>query len=252
MKHIDFKRTLAFALPLALIVGAATPQEGPDPQEGQEAEEEEQGPRLPELFPEQNDPQDELAKLFSQVERNLMRIDTILNDAGAGDIALDEVDASGLDDLLRDTKQNSQSVIDDIDRILEIAQQQGGGSMSQAMQEPSDGESPLDQQRDRGPRDREQTPDQPGEQPNQGQEQQQGGEKPDSPAGSEDPGQTRPGDPHNPESGDPFRVDQDAEEWGMLPARTREIFRNEGSDDLPVQYRDWIDAYYRRLNRDNR
>ena len=27
------------------------------------------------------------------------------------------------------------------------------------------------------------------------------------------------------------------------------MFRNKGSDDLPVQYRDWIDAYYRRLNR---
>jgi hypothetical protein len=29
----------------------------------------------------------------------------------------------------------------------------------------------------------------------------------------------------------------------------RETFRNQGRNDLPVQYRDWIDSYYRRLNR---
>jgi len=30
----------------------------------------------------------------------------------------------------------------------------------------------------------------------------------------------------------------------------RDLFRREGDGtDLPPQYRDWIDAYYRRLNR---
>jgi hypothetical protein len=27
------------------------------------------------------------------------------------------------------------------------------------------------------------------------------------------------------------------------------LFRTEGGGDLPPQYRDWIDAYHRRLNR---
>ena len=36
---------------------------------------------------------------------------------------------------------------------------------------------------------------------------------------------------------------------GELPARVQETFRNQGRDDLPLQYRDWIDSYYRRLNR---
>jgi hypothetical protein len=35
--------------------------------------------------------------------------------------------------------------------------------------------------------------------------------------------------------------------WGNLPLRVREIFRVEGADDLPPQYRDWIDGYYRRM-----
>jgi hypothetical protein len=37
--------------------------------------------------------------------------------------------------------------------------------------------------------------------------------------------------------------------WGDLPIQAREVFRNEGSSDLPPQYRDWIDAYYVRLLR---
>lgn len=41
---------------------------------------------------------------------------------------------------------------------------------------------------------------------------------------------------------DPF------ERWGLLPMHAREIFRNQGGPDLPPEYRDWIDQYYRRLN----
>ena len=163
------------------------------------------GPPAPEMLPQSDDMQEEIAKLFQQVELNLMRIDTMLNDAGAGDILLEDVADAGLDDLLRETKSSSQSVVSDIDRILEIAQQQGGGSMSQAMQKPS-GESPLDQPRDRGPQGREQTPEQPGQDQQQGKKPQDG-QKPESPEGSDDPGQTRPGDPFDPERGDPFAVD---------------------------------------------
>ena len=38
------------------------------------------------------------------------------------------------------------------------------------------------------------------------------------------------------------------ERWGDLPQHARDVFRSEGGRDMPVQYRDWIDAYYRRLN----
>lgn len=36
--------------------------------------------------------------------------------------------------------------------------------------------------------------------------------------------------------------------WGDLPIHAREVFRNNGRSDLPPEYHDWIDAYYRRLN----
>jgi len=37
--------------------------------------------------------------------------------------------------------------------------------------------------------------------------------------------------------------------WGDLPVYARDVFRAQGGADLPVRYREWIDAYYKRLNR---
>ncbi len=39
------------------------------------------------------------------------------------------------------------------------------------------------------------------------------------------------------------------DEWGNLPVHVRELFRAEGGQRMPARYRDWIDSYYRRLNR---
>lgn len=71
--------------------------------------------------------QDEMSELFRAVEMRLQQIDELLTDAGAGDLsALDEVGESGIDDLLNNSMDNSRQVIEDIDRILEIAAQNGG------------------------------------------------------------------------------------------------------------------------------
>ena len=231
-------RILAIAAAIALsLAGLPAAQDGPpDPED---------------VLTPGDDLEREMLELFRAVERNLKRIDEMLNDASAGDAPLAAVEDSGLDDLLKDTQESSKSVVQDIDRILELARQRGQQQQSQGQTrgEPQqgDGQSPLDQARDRGPREGESTP----EKPTDGQEKPQGeqGQKPDSPAGSDDPGETREGLPHDPERGDAVPPGTDADEWGMLPAKVQEIFRNEGAGDVPVQYRDWIDAYYRRLNR---
>lgn len=238
MKH--FAPWTAVALALALH-GPAAAQDGPPGPEGV-------------LTPDDQLAQ-ELQDLFRAVERNLKRIDDLLNDASAGDAPLAGVEDSGLDDLLKSTQASSKTVVEDIDRILELARQRGQAQQSQGQgqgqREPGGtDESPLDQARDRGPRQGESTP----EKPSEGQDEEQGkqGAKPDSPAGSDDPGETREGPPHEPERGEAVPPGSDADEWGMLPAKVQEIFRNEGAGEVPVQYRDWIDAYYRRLNRGGR
>jgi len=240
------KRTLslATALALAALLSARAPaqEQGPPP--------------VPEgAAPQTDELTRQIEELFRTVERNLKQIDVLLNDASAGEAPLGAVEDSGLDDLLKNTQASSKSVVNDIDRILELArqrgrQQQGQGSGQGQQPAPSSGKSPLDEARDRGPKPGESTPEKPQE---DGQEPQGGTPKqPDSPAGSDDPGTTKPGDPFDPQRGPQVPPGQDADEWGMLPPKVQEIFRNDGTADLPVQYRDWIDSYYRRLNRAGR
>jgi len=44
-------------------------------------------------------------------------------------------------------------------------------------------------------------------------------------------------------------VQLDGERWGFLPEQVRVAFLAHRTSDFPVRYRDYIDAYYRRLSR---
>ena len=99
----------------------------------------------------------------------------------------------------------------------------------------------------------------------QGQEkpEQKGGEKPGSekkdqgadgdPKGNQNsketdkPGSAKPGQG---EKGQAIGVLPGTGTWGNLPLHMRDIFRSEGGSDMPARYRDWIDNYYRRLNKE--
>jgi hypothetical protein len=182
--------------------------------------------------------QREMIELFGKVELRLRQIDKLLYDAAAAESA----PAGG--ELLNRTRERGREVLEGIDRILEIARQQarpspdGGGG---APQEP--GDSPLDTQAQREAG-REGTPEAPqGAKPDSGQ--------PDDAPGREppEPGRNELGPP--PRRGETGREDPggSAGRWGDLPPQVRELFTGAGSSELPAQYRDWIDAYHRRLNR---
>lgn len=228
--------TLAFSL-LALTSNPIFAQDVP-----------ERPPLLGEL-PEPKDSQQEILDLFAKVERNLKRIDRILSDAAAGEIPLDQPEESGLADLLRETQKANQSNIDDIDRILEISQNSKSSSQGQQGQPdspPQEGDSPLDKPRDGTPQEQEQTPETPDNQSepdSEPSEPEDSGEDPETESENEKNAPPTPTEP-----GSPSGVSPDGERWGELPPRVREVFRSQGGGDLPTQYRDWIDSYYRRLN----
>lgn len=232
-------------------------------------------------------PQDELKELFQRVELQMQRIDELLNNAAAGNTgSLSEVGPSEIDKLLKATEKQGQEVIEDINRILEIAESQGGSSSSsssssqsqsgQSSGEQSQGQSPSPLDRGQQTSSRESTPEapapsgepqgeqpqgeQPGEQPGEesgGDEQQQpqdGQGDPNSPLDSNDPNPANQAaeDPQAGPTAPPPGTVRDADRWGALPLQTRRTFRAEGDGDVPPAYRDWIDAYYRRLNREDR
>ncbi len=118
-------RRLAIATTALLALGgpaleAQEPQPAPP---GPEPERE-----LPaQLFPEEQDVQAEIIRLFHEVEKTLGEIDIELADAGAGQAPLGEGKESGIDRLLRSSREKGDQAVSNIDRILELAQQLGGG-----------------------------------------------------------------------------------------------------------------------------
>ena len=262
---------LAAAATLALFPSAAGPQEGGD--DGQER------PRLSERIGRDSGTQ-EIVDLFLEVEAKLGEIDSMLWSASAGERPLETPGDAGIGKLLDDARQRGQEVQQGIERILEIARQQGGGGggsgqmWSPGQQQGSTPDARQESESQGAPGERLATPEAPDGQQPQGE--QPGGEKPE-PQG-EEPGGEKPGDQQDQPGGDgdepegpqdsPGDQDQnqagqlpdlegvekvppgqEADRWGELPLRVREVFRAEGGGDLPARYRDWIDAYYRRLNR---
>ncbi|MDA1266011.1 MAG: hypothetical protein O2816_13100 [Planctomycetota bacterium] len=93
----------------------------------------------------QADPREEMTKLFQSVERRLKDMGGYLLDAGAGDTSkIAKLDATGIEDLLRQgrpeapqptggvgdllsiSKAEGERVLEDIEKILQLAQQNGG------------------------------------------------------------------------------------------------------------------------------
>jgi len=222
--------------------------------------------------------QEEMLQLFRDIEQNLRKVDILLSDAGAGDTSgLEEVEEAGIGRLLEDSRDRSEQVLKDIDRLLELAEQAGqqqsssssGSQSEQSQSQPqgsssSQGSSQGGQQTTR----REQTPERPGEElsgqtPGEGeqpegqqpgeQEQQpnQQGERPsDSPEQSNtDPSQRPANEPPKDPTGAGSPDDPASDRWGDLPVHVQDVFRGEDAEEMPPRYREWIDAYYRRLNR---
>jgi len=104
------------------------------------------------------------------------------------------------------------------------------------------------------PQQREKTPDAPGEGPQKKGQKDEPKDSSDSQGEPKSPRESN-ADPRNQKGAPPpaldtehVAADQANERWGDLPQQVRDLFRTEGGGDLPAQYRDWIDAYYRRLN----
>lgn len=213
--------------------------------------------------------QRQMVELFGQVERKLRRVDVLLAEAGSGrPRKLAEVSESGIDRLLQESLSTGRSSVQDIDRLLELAQRMAqqqqqqsscsscqsgscdkpghGGQPKDSSQSPSQG-SPLD----RGEQSarRENTPEGPSGEGREPSSPEQNGQEPSSPLGAKDQ------DPRNQEAGDPpalatgetARGPQANERWGDLPVHVQDMFRTEGDRHVPARYRDWIDSYYRRL-----
>lgn len=262
--------TLTACASLGLILCAWTQEPAPPPQPDPTPRPAPPlGPPMPGAQGADQALQDELTALFGKVERRLHAIDAQMYEAAAGRIPVKAIPGSGLEELLKSGSESSMpksvggvldaaqqdivSVQKDIERILEVAEQlgkkkQSGQGQGQGSGSGQSGQSPLDSQNNGRQGERENTPTAPDSR-NQDGEKDTKGEKPN------DGGRDDPNDPAHNQAGGPPKADKQGpgsrgdgnDRWGDLPVRAREVFRVEGASDLPPQYRDWIDGYYRRL-----
>lgn len=88
-----------------------------------------QEPTLPEAVRPVNDLHEEMFALIREIERKLGRIDVELADASAGEAPLEAVGDSGIEKLLRSSREKMEEVVESIDRVFEIRDHhQGGGT----------------------------------------------------------------------------------------------------------------------------
>ena len=227
--------------------------------EAQEAGEVPEGSILPpRVVPQPKDSAAEIIELFKQVDEKMKAIDAILFDIGAGELPLAAPEGSGLGDLLSLTKGASDDVVRDIDKILKIAdemsksQSKSGQSGSAKPGQKGQAEKPKE-----GEGEKKDGSDPPKEQGQEGED----GSKPKDKEGAQEEGEpksekesddTAQNSPNGGTSNAKLGAGSQAnrsERWGELPERLRETFRTQGGEDLPLFYRDWIESYYRHLNK---
>lgn len=250
-----------------------------------------------------DDPHEEMERLFGEVERKLIKVNRLLEEAsvggkrGAAAARGLEGAVKSIDELLRESEESGRASIAAIDRILEIASEEheesscSGSKSGGLCKKPGSGKSsgspsgqasgskpksgqgktgaqpggdqsgnqpgPLDRQgtataqREATPQgpgqgQREPGSDKPGEDPRDASAQ---GQQPNGNRATPTPGQLRPGETPPSAATESVGVAPSGQErWGELPETTREIFRMQGGGDMPPRYREWIDAYYKRLN----
>lgn len=210
----------------------------------------------------------EMKELFIKVDKRLERVSQLLFEASTGDGSRSsEVGAAGIDELIRGAESassagasgigqileasrgQSEAARSEIDRILELAAQSGSGGGSQGPPPPQSG-MPQQGQTPSGSK-REEKGAQPEPEEGGQEDQKESGKDGDEPNGGDEKkgSEDRPGKkPPKGEIGDPSNATGN-EEWGDLPVHLRKTFQNGVSDDVPPRYRDWVDSYYKRLNR---
>ena len=72
---------------------------------------------------------DQMMRLIGQVELRLKKIDELIFDASTGEPMSDEVEESGIYKLVNQARASGRQVLDDIDKILELAKSHSHPSM---------------------------------------------------------------------------------------------------------------------------
>jgi hypothetical protein len=194
---------------------------------------------------------DQIKELLQKIQSEMEQIDKLLQEASTKPISRQAGAEPGaqprpkqdeVDELLESSVKTSRSVVEQIEKLLEMAQQQQQQQQSQSQQQRDRQRAERERQRQPG-RSQQDTPDHVQQQPQPGKDQ------PDSPRPDSEPGRNEKGkDPQNPEGGRTER-DRSAESWGELPPYLQLLFRREGEPKVPAKYQHYTDEFHKRADR---
>ena len=209
------------------------------------------------------DPDQERAReLVLRIRKSMREIDSLLL-KGAQPEKIEQALAANqkrIEELLKETESKSQAVIQNIDELVKLTKYQksnsgGGGGSPPPEQQPqgSQGKPPPQREKSQDPQELSPQP-KDGQQPKDGdppQDEQQNhdgdpkGGRPDrSPPDQRDA--KRP--PPNGATGEFERTDTSGR-WGMLPAKEAEDLQRRNAEEFPQRYRQWMELYFRRVNK---
>jgi hypothetical protein len=199
-------------------------------------------PAAPESSPEE--------MLVQRIRENLARVDQLL---------LESADSESVAEGLGAATRAQEDVVRDLEELIKAVKyrpssqsssggnsQSSGQSSSQPPPRESDGQS-QGQQPDAGSQ--EDGADQPEPGGEEGEQESPQGQQPED--GTQESGtpQNRPGGPPPPDPLGSFTREDTDDRWGLLPPKLQERLLNLHVDDMPEQYRDWLEAYVKSMHR---
>lgn len=200
--------------------------------------------------------QDEMEALVERIRENLTRVDDmLLQSAEADDVA------TGIGQVVDTHVQ----VIRDLEELIKQmkytpSSSSSSSSSGESPESPSSQPPPRENDGSQSPQDGEgQQPQSPQEQENQeqqdgsqgGEEQQEQQESQSEPQGGmadNSAPRSEEGGPPPPDTIGDFTREHSDQRWGLLPPKLQERLLNLHVDDVPEQYRVWLEAYIRRMH----
>ncbi|MDG2148358.1 MAG: hypothetical protein P8N09_02425 [Planctomycetota bacterium] len=194
--------------------------------------------------------QAEMEALVERIRENLVRVDELLlESADADDVA------SGIDGVVDSHIQ----VIRDLESLIKqmkytpSSSRSSSSSGDESSQESSSQPPPRENDGSQKQPDGEEQPKSPQEQSAsesaQEQENEQGAQpKPQDGADEGEVPRSEQGGPPPPDPIGNFTREDSDQRWGLLPPKLQERLLNLHVDDLPEQYRIWLEAYIRRMH----
>jgi hypothetical protein len=196
-------------------------------------------------------------ELVMRIRKAMRDIDSLLLE-GAQPASIERQLAENqkrIEELLKQTESRSQDVIHQIDELIKLSKYRKSHQQPPPQGSPQSGEDPSQgKQQPKRPKSQEQDlsqqPQHPeGQQPQESKPEPRDGDPKDGKPDPSDPAQrdaTRP--PPKSPTGEFERVDTSGR-WGVLPPKEAEDLQRRNADEFPQRYRQWMELYFRRVNR---